>query len=146
VDAKSSSVYFEGKKFFIIPKCVKHKWYDAGLQWFSPMFMPEIDFIWNSEFPVDPNTGEPVVLTPEVAGIYREAESYQNYAGGQQTEMTKSGGSAKLSGLSKYLPWIAIIAVALVAIYFYNQNQSTQSALKIVELNLQKILVKIGGD
>jgi cell division protein FtsL len=146
VDAKSSSVYFEGKKFFIIPKCVKHKWYDAGLQWFSPMFMPEIDFIWNSEFPVDPNTGEPVVLTPEVAGIYREAESYQNYAGGQQTEMTKSGGSAKLSGLSKYLPWIAIAAVALVAVYFYTQNQSTQAALKVVELNLQKILVKIGGD
>jgi len=146
IDAKASSVFFEGKKFFIVSRCIKHKWYDGGLQWFAPMFMPSIDFVWNSEFPVDPNTGEPVVLTPEVAGIYREAESYQNYAGGQQTEMAKSGGNAKLSGLSKYLPWIAIAAVALVAVYFYTQNQSTQAALKVVELNLQKILVKIGGD
>ena len=145
VDAKSSSVFFEGKKFFIVSRCVKHKWFESGLQWLSPMFMPSIDFVWNSEFPVDPNTGEPVVLSPEVAGIYREAESYQHYASGQQTEMAKGGG-AKLSGISKYLPWIAIAGVVLVAVNFYNQNQSTQAALKIVELNLQKILIKIGGD
>jgi len=146
VDAKASSVFFDGMKFYIVPSCVKHHWMEDGIQWLFPTFMPEMDFVWNSEFPVDPNTGEPVVLSPNVAGIYKEEESYRNYAGGQQTEMTKGGGTAKLSGISKYLPWIAIIAVALVAVYFYNQNASTQAALKVVELNLQKILVKIGGD
>jgi hypothetical protein len=146
VDAKSSTVFFDNKKFYIVAGCVKHHWMDDGIQWLFPTFMPEMDFVWNSEFPVDPNTGNPVVLSPDVAGIYKEEESYRNYAGGQQTEMSKSGGTAKLSGISKYLPWIAIAAVALVAVYFYNQNQSTQASLKIVELNLQKILVKIGGD
>ena len=146
VDAKASSVFLDSKKFYIVPRCVKHHWMDDGIQWLFPTFMPEMDFVWNSEFPVDPNTGNPVVLSPDVAGIYKEEESYRNYAGGQQTEMANKGGGAKLSGISKYLPWIAIAGVVLVAVYFYNQNQSTQAALKIVELNLQKILVKIGGD
>jgi hypothetical protein len=150
VDASSNIVVFTDKKitkrFYIITSCVKHRWWEEGLQWFSPMFMPEIDYNWNSPYPIDPNTGQPIVLSPETAGIIKKEENARAYAGGQQMEMTKGGGNAKLSGMSKYLPWIAIIAVALVAVYFYNQNASTQAALKVVELNLQKILVKIGGD
>ena len=144
VDTKASTVFFDGKKFFIIPKCVKHHWMDESLQWLFPTFMPEMDFVWNSQFPVDPDTGEPVVLSPEVGATIKEEESYRSYAGGQQTEMTKVGGG-KMSGFSKYLPWISLIAVALVAIYFYSKMNSMNADMNIVKLNLQKLLNKFGG-
>jgi hypothetical protein len=146
VDAKSSFVMFESKKFFIVPKCVKHHWMDDSIQWLFPTFMPEMDFVWNSQFPVDPDTGEPIVLTPETAATYKEAESYQAYAGGQQSALSTNANNGKLSGFSKFIPWIALAGVALVAVYFYSQNSSLKSQLNVVELNLQKILVKIGGD
>jgi len=148
VDASSNVVFFKdgntAKKFYIISSCVKHRWWEDGIQWFAPMFMPEMDFVWNSQFPVDPNTGVPIVLSPETAGIIKKEENARAYAGGQQTELAKSGtGGQKLNGLSKYLPWIALIAVVGVFLYLNGKVGTINKNMTIIELNLQKVLNKI---
>jgi len=147
VDASRNFVLFKDNetslKFYIISSCVKHRWWEEGLQWFSPMFMPEMDFLYNSPYPVDPNTGKPIVLSPEIEGIIKKEENARAYASGQQTEMTKGGGNAKLSGISKYLPWIALIAVVGVFLYLNGKVGTINKNMTIIELNLQKVLNKI---
>ena len=142
--ASSSWVIFEGKKFYIIPNCVKHHWVDEGIGWLFPTFMPEMDFVWNSKYPVDPNTALPVVLSPEVENTIDEENSFRSYAGGQK-QMLATQGSGKLSGFSKYIPWIALIGVALVAVYFYTQNQKTAADMLVVKKALQDLLNRFGG-
>ena len=143
VDNKMGFVLFDKKKFYIVPTCVTHNWLDENLHWLFPTFLPEMSFKWNSEFPIDPKTGEPVVLSPETAAIYKEEESYRNYAGGQQNAMSVNGGGGKLKGLDKFLPWIAIAGVALVAVYFYSQLAPIKSDMNIVKLNLQTALTEL---
>jgi hypothetical protein len=141
VPAKSASVVFEGRKFFIVPSCVKHHWFDKGLSQLFPTFMPEMDFIWNSQYPVDPKTALPVILSPEVANALDQEGSMQDYAGSQKAAIA---GGKRAGGLEKYLPWIAIGGVALIGIYVYMSMSPMSKDMDIIKQAISDIYTKLG--
>jgi hypothetical protein len=138
ISAQASCVIFEGKKFYIIPKCVKHHWFEKGLSQLFPTFMPEMDFIWNSEYPVDPDTGEPVMISPEVEATIDQEAAFREYAGSQRNALL--GTKGKLGGFTQWLPWIALAAVVILFIYVYPKMQD----IGIIKKTLSDILMKIG--
>jgi len=140
VPAKGECVFIEKRKFIIIPECIKHHWH--WVLGIIPTFMPELDFVWNSKYPVDPNKGQPTVISPEVEEAIDEERLTRAYAHSQNQEA--SGKVGKLGGLAQYMPYIAIALVVVVAFYFYTQNKAITSDLNVVKLALQSLLNKQG--
>ena len=126
VKEKNSYVIFEGKKFYLLPSYGKSRQFDKGLSSLFPTKITAYDFRWNSPYPVDPNTGDPAVLSPEVEkaldqeGILLAA--YQNQ--GQAALSTSKG---KGGFLEKMMPIIVIVLALAVAYLVYTNLQSTKN-------------------
>lgn len=100
--------------------------------------MPEMDFLWNSPYPIDPDTGEPVMLSPEVEHAIDQESAMRNYANSQQTALM--GKVGKMGGIERFLPWIAIGAVVLIGLFVYTMNQD----IAIIKQAISDILNKVG--
>ena len=131
IKSNSSVVIFEGKKFFIVPSCVTHRWHVKGMSQFFPTFIPEISFVWNNPYPVDPNTGEPTMLSPEVENALDQEGALKDYAGGQTAALSgKSGGKGGI--LEKIMPFAMIAAVlgVVYCVYMVYQMKGDQNTIK----------------
>jgi hypothetical protein len=126
VKEKNSYVIFEGKKFYLLPSFGKSRQFDKGLSAFFPTKITAYDFRWNSPYPVDPNTGEPAILSPEVEkaldqeGILLAAYQNQGQAG-------LSGTKGKGGMMEKMMPIILIGLTVAVAYLIYTNLQSSKN-------------------
>jgi hypothetical protein len=141
VSEKNGYVIFEGKKFRLLPSCGSQKYYDKGFSGFFPTKITAYDFRWNSDLPIDPNTGEPAMLTPENMAKLNQEGALGAYAGSQDQFL--KGGKAKLGGIDKWMPFIVIgLGVAIgYAIYMQMQMKADQD---IIKQAISDIFTKIG--
>lgn len=126
VSEKPGYVIFEGKKFKILPSCGQQKYYDKGLSSFFPTKITAYDFRWNSDLPIDPNTGDPVMLTPENMARLNQEQALGAYAGSNETAL--KGGKAKLGGMDKWMPFIMIGLAIAVGYLIYTNYQDAKNA------------------
>ncbi len=140
VPEQNSYVIFEGKKFYLLPSCGKLRLYEKGLSSFFPTKITAYDFVWNSPYPVDPNTGNPVMLSPDVEKALDQEGALRDYAGSQQQALSSK---PKLGGFEKWMPYIIIAIVVAVgyAIYLTYQMKSDQD---IIKQAISDIFNKIG--
>lgn len=128
VKSDTGTVLFEKKPFYIFSSCVTHHWKNYAILFW--MFMPEISFTWESQYPIDPNTGKIIIVDPQTKSLMRSQENMASYAGSQQAAVLqgrKAGGM-----LERLMPIIAIIAV-VVSIYAAYTVTKIQSNDKITQ-------------
>ena len=122
VPEKNSYVVFDGKKFYLLPSCGKLRFYEKGLSSFFPTKITAYEFRWNSPYPVDPNTGEPVMLSPDVEKALDQEGALRDYAGSQQAALSSKG--LKLGGMEKFMPIILIVLAIAVGYLVYTNFQA----------------------
>jgi preprotein translocase subunit SecG len=125
IPSKSNYVYFESKKFYILPRCVTLNAYDKGIFSLFPTKVWEVSYHWNSPYPDDPNTGEPVMLSPEVEKTLDQEAALGDYAGSQQRALMGKGGKGGM--LEKMMPVIVIVMALAVAYLVYTNFQSSKN-------------------
>lgn len=137
VSMKAGSVIFEDKSFNIVPSCTKLYWYNRGLQQLFPTWVILLEYTWESQNPIDPNTGKPVVFSPEVGKAIDQESRFRSYATAQNAAMNKT----KMGGFSQFIPWIGLIAVALLGVYIYPKLKD----IDIIKKTLSDILIQLGN-
>jgi hypothetical protein len=148
VKSDSQKVVFEGKEFKVMPSCVTHHWFEKGFNQLFPMFMPEISFTHESQLPVDPNTGKPVIVSAEVKNLMRSQENMASYAGSQQQAVSQ--GRMKSGLLDKWMPLIMIGLVVAIGYLIYTNMQMeandkvTQQAIIDIYQNFNKYGMPVG--
>ena len=127
VKMQSRYVIFDGMKFDIIPSCIVFKYWDTGLAGkVNPQWVATLDFTYGSRFPLNPNTLQTSVISPEVRKTMDKEEWVKSYARSFSPPQTR-----KETMIQKYLPWI-IGAVAVIGIgYLYMQMQGINQNLQI---------------
>ena len=137
VSATANSVIFDkNKDFRIVTSCVKLE--TKMILLVIPVPQKTIDYRYGNKNPIDPTTGEPKVMSPEAEAAIDEGKAWIAYNQGQAQGMAAP--NKKLGGLAQYMPIIAIGLVAIVAIYFWNQNKGMQADMKVIKLALQNLL------
>ncbi len=134
VKMTSRYVIFDGRKYDIIPHCVKWLWWDKGIGMFFPQTVAKMDFVWNNRFPVDPNTGEPTIISPEVREKMDKEEWVKSYAKGFAPPSNKKG-----TAMQQYLPYVTILLIVVVAVYVYTNMQAIGQHLAIIDNTLRAI-------
>lgn len=133
VREKDGCVYFEGKKFHLLPAYGESKYYDKGFSSFFPTKITAYKFRWGSPYPIDPNTGEPAMLSENVIAKLDQESAMLDYAGSQQRALSTV--KSKLGGLDKWMPYIMIgLAIAIAYLIYTNytmqqNNKVTQQAI-----------------
>ncbi len=114
-------VQFGKYEFNVVSKCVTWQWLTGGLfGWLNPMFIPTLDYDMRNEDPLDPDDlTNDRVISPRARKLMNNEEDFTSFARGVQTQSGK-----KKSGFTEFLPWIAIIGVAIIGFFFYQDHQS----------------------
>jgi len=125
VKMNSRYVVFDGKRKDVIPSCITFEWWDKGIVGFMfPQWVATLDFVPSNNFPIDPKTGQTVVLSDEVRQAMNKEEWVKSYAKGFTPPSAK-----KQTFIQQYLPWMAVILVVLLAVYMYANMQNFNRAL-----------------
>lgn len=136
VKMQSRYVVFDKKKYDVIPSCIVFEWWDKGLiHMMFPQWVASLDFTWANQFPHDPKTLKPVVISPEVRHAMNKEEWAKSYFKSSQPKAAKQS----MGMLQQYLPWIAIMAVVLVGFYLYSNMQSLNQHIAVIENTLRAI-------
>lgn len=135
VRKRSRYVVFDGRRYDIVPGCVKTLLWDKGIiGMVFPQRVPALDFTYASRWPIDPATGKHAVISPEVRQAMNKEEWVKSYAKGFTPQAAK-----KQSMIQQWLPWIAIGLVALLFFYVYTNNQAFVQALSDIANRLNSI-------
>ena len=121
----SRYVVFDGKRYDIVPSCIKFTWWDKGLvHMLFPQWVAALDFTYASRWPIDPATGKSVIISPEVRSAMNKEEWVKSYAKGFTPPSTK-----KQTAIQQYLPYIAILLIVMMGVYFYTNMQALGASL-----------------
>jgi hypothetical protein len=130
-------VIFDGGKYDIIPSRIIFQWYCAGLiHMFFPQWVATLDYTYSSRWPHDSNTMEITAETPRTRKALNKEEWVESYYKGAKPS---SAQKTRASLITQYLPWVAIILVVLVAVYFNNQMVGFGATLDAVIGEINKI-------
>ena len=120
VKMTSRYVVFDGKRYDIVSRCVVFDWWDKGLvHMLFPQWVATMNFTYANRWPIDPSTGEFVIISPEVRNAMNKEEWVKSYARGFTPPSAK-----KQTAFQQYLPWVAILLVVMVGMYFYTNMQA----------------------
>lgn len=120
VKMTSRYVVFDRKRYNIIPSCVKFDWWDKGLvHMVFPQWVATLDYTYANQWPIDPATGKPVILSPEVRHVMNKEEWFKSY-----NKSLSPPSAIRQTAIQQYLPWVAIGVVALMGVYFYTNMQA----------------------
>jgi hypothetical protein len=141
VREKDGYAIFEGKKFHLLPAYAVQEQYSKGLSSFFPTKISAYSYSWNSDIPIDPNTGVPAMLTPEVMNKLRQEGAMLSYTGSQNQALSSS--KSKLGGFDKWMPYIMIVLVLAVVYCIYMTYQMNKDQT-IIKTAISDIFNKIG--
>ncbi len=119
VPFKSKLVVFDGGVYRVVTDMVSLFWYSRGIHQFFPTWVPTLDFTYKNKYPINPETGDTTWATPEVEALLSAEEDYKDFAKGAQTQSGQ-----KQSTFARYLPWLTIADVAIVAFMVYQSNNN----------------------
>ncbi len=135
VKMSSRYVVWDGKRYDIVPSCVIFDWWDKGLvNMLFPQWVATMDYTYASRWPIDKTSGKPVIISPEVRNSMNKEDWVRSYAKGFTPPSSK-----KQSAITQFLPWIAIVLVVVVAVYFYVNLQSMGKIINMIESQIQSI-------
>ncbi len=121
VKMKNKFVIFDDGKYDIIPSRITFQWYTGGLiHMLFPQWVATLDYSYTSRFPHDPNNMAITAESPETRKALNKQEWVTSYYRGAEPK----AGKTKVSLIEKYLPWVAIVLVVVVAFYLYNSQQT----------------------
>ncbi len=138
VSQKAKVVIFDGGKYRVMTNMVSLFWYTRGIHQFFPTWVPKLDFTYKNALPIDPDTGTTTWATPEVEKMLGSEEDYIDFAKGAQIQ---SG--VKQGTFQRYLPYLTIAAVAIIAIILYklSDNFATMgNQLTAMQQQIQQLL------
>ena len=135
IKMSSRYVVFDGKRYDIIPSCVIFDWWDKGLvHMLFPQWVATLDYGFNSRYPIDKTTGKPAIISPEVRNAMNKEEWVKSYARGFTPPSAK-----KQTTIQQYLPWVAILLVVMMGMYFYTNMQALSLGLTDIANKLNAI-------
>jgi len=73
--------------YYVHPHAITMKRLEQGIWKFIPYQMPMLIFKWNSIYPLDPQTWEPMIHSPEAVNKAFQSESYKTYASANASAM-----------------------------------------------------------
>jgi len=121
----------------VLTERIVSEWYRKGIYLFFPILIPTLDYIYNSRWPLDLNTGQYSVISPQSLRVMNNEKRFIGFSRGVE----RQSGSKRQGGLMAYLPLIAVGLVIMVAIYFYQQNQGIIQHMAVIE-NMLKAVTK----
>ncbi len=134
VRMQSRYVIFDKKKFDVIPSCCVDIWWCNGLiGMIFPQWVKSLDFTNNNRFPLDPNTLNPVLISPEVRGTMNKEEWLKSYT----RSSTPKTAAQKQGMIQQFLPWASLILVVLVGFFLYNNIQTLNQHMALIENTLK---------
>jgi len=119
VPLNSKFVIFDGGKYQVNPKRIDLMWYTRGIiHQFFPMFVPFLEYKWDTDQALDPTTFTNTWDTPEARASTREEDKFKALSKGFQAQAGK-----KETGLIRFLPWIAVGVSLIVGYMVYQLSQ-----------------------
>jgi hypothetical protein len=115
VKMQNRFIVFDQHKFDIVPSRIQFRWYNGGfIHMLFPQWVATLTFSHTSRWPLDPNTNTYSPETPEVRNVLNKTEWTKSFFEGAKPQSAKG----KTSLITQYLPWVAVILVLIVAVYF----------------------------
>lgn len=116
----SRYVVWDGKKYDVDKGCIVYELWNKGLvHTFFHQNVATLDFTHESRWPIDPETGKPAIISPEVRNAMNKEEWVKSYAKGFVPPSAK-----KQTMFQQWLPLITIGLVFIMGVYFYVNMQS----------------------
>jgi hypothetical protein len=140
VDRRSRYFYYQGQKFDIVPSCCRPMRWKRGIHVIIPTTVQVAEYTWSDTLPIHPDTGRVVIVSPESRAAMDAEELFTN-----MNRSTKKIEGKKESGLQRYLPVIAIVVVALVAVYLYMQMKGLDNSITLLGEYFKQHLNGVGG-
>ena len=135
VPMRSKYVHFDGGRYNIITKRITLLRWKRGIFQLFPIFVPSLDYSWDTPNPHDPGTYKTTWDTPEAREASQQEDAFKAFARGI---LTQAGGKSRFSEL--LIPMITIGAVLIVGFLVYQQGQQMQYYGQA----LDQILTKLG--
>jgi hypothetical protein len=127
VKMQNRYVVFDDFKFDIIPSRVVWQWYP--IMYIFHLWLPTLDYSWNSRFPHNPDNLDDNSETPEVRKALNKTEWMESYYKGSKPSSQKG---KSLGFIQQWLPLIAILLVVVVAVYFNSKMSGFGKTLDAV--------------
>ncbi len=134
VTIHSNFVEFEGGQFRVLPDRIINMWYTRGIHQFFPTRIQSLDFSWYSDVPHDPRNFKLAVVSPEARKVMNNESRYVSFGRSLAKQMGK-----KQSKFGDLLPWIALLAIVVVAFYLNSQLQGQGQHIAAIENALKAI-------
>lgn len=137
VKMSSRYVIFEGRKFDVIPSCIVFEWWDKGLiHMLFPQWVATLDYVADNRFPIDPKSGKPSVISPEVRKVMNKEEWAKSYF---KSSTPPSPSKLKQGVFEKYMPFILLGCVGLVGFYLYKLIATQGQHIAVIENALRAL-------
>jgi len=139
ITMKAKFIQYKGKRWDVVwtPQTITWFWADQGLlNSFFPHWEVLMNYTWSSRFPLDKKTGKPTIISPAVRNSMNKEEWVGSYAKGFTPPSSK-----KQTMIQQYLPWIAVIGVVIVGVYFYTNMSAIAQHVQSIE-NMQRAITK----
>lgn len=131
VKLHSKYVIFEGGKYRVNPKKITLLWWNRGiLGMFGVGFwVPSLDYRWDTDQPLDPDTFETTWDTPEVRNMLGSEEDYKDFAKG-----APPAGAKKEGVFQRFLPWIMLAILLVLALWIYQMQGQLAGLMQLIKV------------
>ena len=119
ISVSSKYVIFDGGKYRVNPKRIDLMWYTRGIHQIFPMFVPFLEYKWDTDQPLDPTTFLNTWDTPEARQALNQEDNIKSL---DRAAAAQSG--KKESSFQRLLPWITIGIVIVVAYLVYQMSNN----------------------
>ena len=113
-------------------------WVKTGIHMIFPTRAPSLSFVWYSEYPRDPRNYMRTVINPSVRYVINLTEMVKSYF----ATSSPTAASTKKNFLDKWLPYIALGLIVIVAVYFYNNQQQIASWMNQMQNQINNLAPK----
>lgn len=117
ISVSSKYVVFDGGIYHVNTKYIDLMWFTRGIHQLFPMFVPFLEYRWNTEQPLDPTTFKDTWLTPEARMALNQEDNIKAL---NRAAAAQSG--KKESSFQRLLPWITIGIIVIIAYLVYQMN------------------------
>jgi len=135
VKEKNGTVIVDNKEFEVLPDAITSFWLTKGFNWFFPTRVNYIKYSWYNRFPHDPNNYSMHIYSPALRKIIDKGEMMQSYF----KSSNPATGGKKQSAMMAYLPLITILALVMMAFYFYSNQEVMMQHLMQLQNSMNAI-------
>jgi hypothetical protein len=143
VDVKDRYVFFDRKKFELINSCIRYTNWRRGIFMLVPIKVGTIAFTWQSDLPINPDTGEVYnMISPSVRNSMNQEEwMMADQRGADNYRKAENRGGF----LQKYGVVIAIALIALLGIWVWMQTKGLDASITILGNYYKDLLDKVNA-